>query len=228
MKYALVTGSTRGIGKAIAEKLNENGYVVFQNGRGRREECAHYIQADLSTEDGIDRLVNEITRQTDCLDCLVFNVGTTCRKAFQNITYSDWQRVMDTNVSMPFLLAQRMYRYISEGGSILFVSSAMSLNPHATSIPYGVSKAAVNMMAQCLVKEFSPRQIRVNVICPGFIDTEWQKEKPSWLRDKISAKTALNRFGNAEEVAQMCLAVCENTYMNGAVVSVDGGYNMVF
>lgn len=227
MRYALVTGSTRGMGKAIADKLEENGYTVFRNGRSKCEDWSHYIQADVSTKEGIDVIVNEMVRRREQLDCLVFNAGATCRKPFRDITYMDWQAVMDANVNMPFLLAQRMYDHIADRGNLLFISSALSIKPHATSIPYGVSKAAVNMLAQCLVKEFAPKQVRVNVVCPGFIDTEWQKEKPAWLRDKIAGKTALNRFGEVEEVAQMCLAVCENTYMNGAIVSVDGGYDMV-
>ena len=162
------------------------------------------------------------------MDCIVFNVGATCRKPFQDIEYKDWQNIMDTNVSIPFYLAQQLYQSIREDGNLIFIGSAMSLKPHATSIPYGVSKAAINMMAQCLAREFASKKVRVNVICPGFIDTEWQKEKPAWLRSKIEHKTALNRFGTPEEVAQLCLSVCQNSYINGAIISIDGGYDLVF
>ena len=224
MKYALVTGSSRGIGHAIAERLSESGRVVFRNGRSAGG-GPNFIQADLSTLNGVNLLADAVLERVPALDCVVLNAGATCRKSFGEIEYPDWQTVMDTNVNMPFFLVQRLSDRISDGGSVVFISSAMSLRPHATSVPYGVTKAAVNMLAQCLVKELAPRGIRVNVICPGFIDTEWQKEKPEWLRAKIEGKIALKRFGLPEEVAGMCLHMAENAYINGAVVPVDGGYD---
>lgn len=227
MKYALVTGSSRGIGRVIADKLSGNGYIVFRNGRNELSECARYIKADLSTLEGVNSLAGAVLSQTEELHCLVLNAGVTCRKPFNEIEHGDWQAIMDTNVNMPFFLVQRLFEYIAENGSVIFISSALSLKPHAASIPYGVSKAAVNMLAQSLVKEFAPKKIRVNVICPGFIDTEWQREKPGWLREKIEGKTALKRFGTPGEIADMCLSLCKNTFINGAVVSVDGGYDML-
>ncbi|GHU53903.1 beta-ketoacyl-ACP reductase [Clostridia bacterium] len=224
MKYALVTGSTRGMGFSIAKKLSENGYFVYTNGRGDIPisiDNSQYIIADLSTIDGLNTIVSNIQNK---LDVVVLNVGMTCRKSMQEIDYSDWQKVMDTTVNIPFFITQKLG--VNDNGSIVFISSAMSLKPHATSIPYGVSKAAVNMLAQSLVKEFAPRNIRVNVVCPGFIDTEWQKEKPDWLREKIENKIALKRFGLPEEIADMCLSIINNNYINGAIISVDGGYDM--
>lgn len=227
MKYALVTGSTKGIGKATADLLAQKGYLVLRNGRGESD-GDNYIQADMSDIAEAEKLVERTLKYTDKLDCIVFNAGATCRKSFEDIEYEDWQKVMDTNVNIPFMLARLFYKHMEEGGTLIFIGSAMSLKPHARSIPYGVSKAAINMMAQCLAREFAPKKVRVNVVCPGFIDTEWQKEKPEWLREKIANKTALNRFGTPEEVAQMCLSLCENSYVNGAIISVDGGYDLMF
>ena len=224
MKYALVTGSTRGIGHAIANRLEENGYSVFRNGRSA-DDGPQFIQADLSTLDGVNILADAVLGKVPMLDCVVLNAGATCRKGFLEIGYSDWQSVMDTNVNMQFFLIQRLFTRITDGGSVVLISSAMSLKPHATSVPYGVSKAAVNMLAQCMVKEFAPRRIRINVVCPGFIDTEWQKEKPGWLREKIESKTALKRFGTPEEIADACLGLIENSYINGNILQVDGGYD---
>jgi 3-oxoacyl-[acyl-carrier protein] reductase len=231
MKQALVTGSTKGIGFAIAQRLAGAGYFVFTNGRGEASsglpEAAHsFIRADLSTPDGVGILAEAVSRRGGKLDCVVLNVGATCRKRFGEITRADWQGVMDANMNMPFLLMQRLSGRLAEGGAVVFVSSAMALKPHASALPYGVSKAAVNMLAQGLVKEFAPRGIRVNAICPGFIDTEWQREKPAWLRQKIEGKIALRRFGTPEEVADACMILAECGYVNGAVLSVDGGYDM--
>lgn len=227
MKYALVTGSTRGIGKAVSDQLTENGYTVFRNGRTADEKYKYYIRADLSSLEGVTILADSLLQQTKQIDTIILNVGATCKKPMNEITPEDWLSVMNTNVTMPFFLIQRLAEHITEKGCILFISSAMSLWPHATSIPYGVSKAAVNMLAQALVKEFSAKQIRVNAICPGFIDTYWQKEKPVWLKEKIERKTALKRFGTPEEIADMCMSILKNSYINGTIVRVDGGYGMM-
>lgn len=227
MKYALVTGSTNGIGKAIGDKLEEHGYTVFRNGRKTDSRYRTYIPADLSTLEGVNTLADHLLKRVDKLDVLVLNAGTTCRKPLPKITPNDWNLVMDTNVNMPFFLIQRLSGLLAENGSILFISSAMSIWPHAVSLPYGVSKAAVNMLARGLVKEFAGRKIRVNAVCPGFIETQWQLAKPAWLKEKIEKKTALNRFGTPEEVSDMCISLITNTYINGAIVSIDGGYNMI-
>lgn len=231
MKYALVTGSTGGIGLTIAKELIKSGYYVFINGRNQRnlflEDGAHcFIEADVSCEYGVNKLFDEVISRITYIDCLVLNVGATCKKTFSQIELNEWQQVMDTNVNMPFLLTKKFATHISDNGRILFVSSAMSLKPHSISLVYGVSKAAVNALAQGLVKELAPRGICINSICPGFVDTEWQKEKPQWLRDKIADKIALKRFATPEEIADMCVKIIDNSYMNGAIVSVDGGYDM--
>lgn len=222
---ALVTGSTRGIGYAISQRLSENGYNVIRNGRTPNYDDPQYIKSDLSTLEGVETLVDTLLTKINSLDCLVLNAGITCRKSFNKIEHSDWQTVMDTNLNMPFFLVQKLHKNIKDNGSIIFISSILSLKPHSLSIPYGVSKAAVNALAQNLVKEFSPRNIRVNIICPGFIDTEWQKEKPEWLREKIENKVASKRFGLAEEVAEAAMFLTNNAYMNGSVLQIDGGYD---
>ena len=229
-KFAVVTGSSAGIGLAIAKKLMDNGYFVFLN--GRREYLTAelpsdrymYIKADLSVPDGVARLTDAVLSVTDSIDCLVLNAGATCRKDIGEITYEDWQLVMDTNVNMPFFLVQKLLPHIKADGSILFISSMLSQKPHATSLPYGVSKAAVNALVQNLVK--STGSVRVNCICPGFVETDWQLEKPEWLREKIASKIALKRFATPEEIADMCVKTICNTYINGAVINIDGGYDM--
>ena len=221
MKNAVVTGSTSGIGAVIADVLANDGFTVFRNGRNGGD-----IPADLSTLSGVNFLADTVMNTTEELDCLVLNVGVTYRVPMDEIDYQDWQMIMDTNVNMPFFLVQRLHKHIADNGSILFISSVLSQKPHATSIPYGVSKAAVNMLAQSLVKVFAPQGVRVNTICPGFVETESQKNKPKKLRTKIENKLALKRFASEREIADMCLAVINHTYINGAIISLDGGYDM--
>ena len=229
MKYAVVTGSTRGIGYAIAKSLILNGYFVFLNGRNNfipdfPDGTYMYIKADVSTLEGVNTLADNILSKTNSIDSLVLNAGATCRKKISDISYKEWQAIMDINVNMPFFLIQRLMPIICEGGCILFIGSSMGVKPHCTSLPYGVSKSAVISLAQNLVKELPG--IRVNCICPGFVDTDWQSQKPQWLREKISSKIALKRFAEPDEIADMCIKVISNTYINGSVVNVDGGYDM--
>lgn len=222
MKTALVTGSTRGIGAAVVDELIQNDYRVFSNGRTNGD-----IPADLSTEKGIQTLADTVISCCEKLDCLVLNAGTTSRTPFENMCIDEWKNVMDVNVNMPAFLVQRLFHHIADGGAVVFIASDMAIYPHAMSLAYGVSKAAVVALARNLVKEFAPRHIRVNAICPGFVDTGWQKEKPEWLRSKIERKIALGRFCEADEVARMVVSVITNHYMNGSVISIDGGYNYV-
>lgn len=231
MKYAVVTGSASGIGFSIACRLIKEGYYVFLNGRKKYEfdlpnDSYCYIQAELSNIEGVELLVNKVLEKTNKVDCLVLNAGKTCRKKFSDITFDEWLDVMNVNINIPFYIVQKFNDYLVSKGSILFISSILSLKPHATSLPYGVSKAAVNSLAQCLVKEVASKGIRVNSICPGFVETDWQKEKTKLLRDKIKSKIALKRFAEPEEIADICFKVIDSSYINGAIISVDGGYDM--
>lgn len=231
MKYAVVTGSTSGIGLSIAKALIAKGYYVFVNGRENNKvdlscDMHEYVQADVSCKEGVDNLIQVILERTPEIDCLVLNAGGTCKKTITDMSFEEWQFVMDINLNMPFYVVKKLLPNIKKGGNILFISSALAMKAHATSIAYGVSKAGLNALAQNLVKEVAGDGIRVNSICPGFVDTDWQKSKPQWLREKIVSKIALKRFAKADEIADMCVNVIENTYMNGAIVSVDGGYDM--
>lgn len=234
MKYALVTGATKGIGYAISAALIDAGFFVYMNYAHDdaaaaailfRQEQFSLLKADLSTQAGAEHLIDELRATGNLtLDCVVLNTGLTTRKAFADVQYGDWTQVMDANVNIPFFLVQRLQNCIRDHGSIVFIGSDMGIYPHAVSVAYSTSKAAVHMLAQSLVKEFAPRKIRVNAIAPGFVDTEWQKEKPDWLREKIAGKIALGRFASPEEIADSCMFLVRNGYVNGSVLQIDGGY----
>ena len=234
MKYALVTGSTKGIGLAVAARLIEADYFAFAN--YAHDDAAassinltpdkyEIIKADLSTSGGAEALIDFVIGKNIELDCIVFSAGTTCREPFGHISYDDWTKVMNVNVSSSFYICQKLFPVIADGGSVVVIGSDMGIYPHAVSSAYSVSKAAAHMLAKSLVKEFAPRGIRVNAVAPGFINTEWQKEKPEWLREKIESKIALKRFGTPDEVADACMFLVENSYVNGSIVQIDGGYD---
>jgi len=233
VKYALVTGSTKGIGYAITKKLMKSGYFVYMNYANDDttanaidlpKDMHRIIRADLSTENGAEILTSSIKDEKNNLDCIVLNAGATCRKTFNDVTYADWSTVMNANVTIPFFLCKELSPLTNEHGSIIFIGSDLGIYPHAISTVYSVSKAATHMLARSLVKEFANRNIRGNAIAPGFIETDWQKDRPEWLREKIENKIAQKRFGTPEEVADACMCLIGSTYINGAIIQVDGGY----
>lgn len=239
MKTALITGSTKGIGRAIGLALLAQGCRVALNyandevaaqrfaqeldelGYGGRYQI---IQADLSQVSGGKALLEQLGTEFETLDYLILNAAATWRSGLQALELEAWERVLRTNLTVPLFLTQMCAPRLSRGGCVLFIGAVMGQFPHALSIPYGTSKAAVHYLAQSLVKEFAPAQVRVNCLCPGFVETPWQEKKPAEVRASIEGKIALHRFADPEEVAQMACAVLENPYMNGSVVNIDGGY----
>ena len=233
MNYALVTGSLKGIGLAIANELFSRNYFIYMHYafddeldviKTLPEYKYKLIKADLSDSAGSSVITEIIRKDGIMLDCIILNAGMTCRKPFGEVNYDDWNAVMNINVNSSFLLCQQLHSSTAEFGSIIIIGSDMGIYPHAVSEVYSVSKAASHMLAKSLVKDFADKKIRINAIAPGFIDTEWQKEKPQWLREKIESKVALKRFGTPEEVANACIFVINNKYINGTVLQIDGGY----
>lgn len=239
MKTAVITGSTKGVGRAIGlELLSQDCKVVFNYSRDEEsarklhtdlerrghQDRALVVKADLSRIEGIGRLLAEADGYLDSLDYLILNAGTTWRGSLQELQPEEWERVLSTNLTVPLFLTQALAPRMTKGGCILFIGAVMGQYPHALSIPYGTSKAAVHYLTRSLVKEFAPRKVRVNCLCPGFVETPWQADKPAEIRASIESKIALHRFADPEEVAQMAVSILGNSYMNGSIVNIDGGY----
>ena len=195
MKTALVTGGTRGIGRQIVLDLEHRGYSVCFNS---------------STID--------IPENIEPLDVLVLNAGITDKTEFGSITRSKWDNVIETNLTEPFFLAQDLD--IKDNGRVVFISSVMGEIPHGVSISYPVSKAAVNSLVKNLVKYFAHKKITVNAVAPGFIDTDWHKDKDVKLIAKIESKIALGRFGNVSEVSSLVMEIINNEYINGQIITL--------
>ena len=240
MKTAVITGSIKGIGKSIGLNLLEKGnFVIFNyaNDDAVANELQKdlkekgfvdfiIIKGDLSSVNGAQDFFEKCLNVTKDFDYIVLNAGCTDRTRFGEIEEKQWEKVMNTNLTVPFFLVQKFSPYINnETGRIIFIGSKMGVSPHAMSIAYGVSKAGVHFLAKSLVKEFAERKITVNAIAPGFICTPWQKGKTVEQRARIEAKTALNRFGLPEEIAEVVNMIIENQYINGTVLEIDGGYD---
>lgn len=239
MRTAIITGSTKGVGRAIGlELLSRDFRVVFNYSKDeesaqqlrtdlKQRGClsrALVVKADLSQIEGIQHLLTGAGGYLDTVDYLILNAGTTWRGHLQDLKPKDWERVLSTNLTVPLFLTQALAPRITEGGCVLFIGAVMGQYPHALSIPYGASKAAVHYLTRSLVKEFAPQKVRVNCLCPGFVETPWQAKKPAEIRASIESKIALHRFAAPTEIAQMAVSILENTYMNGSLVNLDGGY----
>jgi len=182
------------------------------------------IKADLSSIENVEAFCQAATQFSSSIDYLILNTGITDRTEFGNVKYADWQRVMDTNLNIPFFLVQKLSPYLQMHGRIVFIGSIMGLWPHAISLSYGVSKAALHFLARSLVKEFASRLITVNAVTPGFVDTTWQLAKNPEHKKRVETKIALNRFAHPQEVAHLVMSVIQNDYINGAIIPIDGGY----
>lgn len=239
MKHSIVTGGTKGIGKEICRKLLMQGFSVIavdnnedisalstkQEFDTEFENLFHIIKCDLSDTNNISTLFSEVFAITQSIDVLILNAGITVRKGIEDITIDEWESVMAVNVTTPLFLIQRFLPLLCSGSNIIFTGSSMAVFPHSVSLSYGVTKSAVHALVKNLVKFLAPLGIRVNCVSPGFVDTEWQKEKPQQIRENIVNKIALKRFAEPEEIASVYMFIIDNQYLNGEIISIDGGYS---
>jgi len=239
MKYAIVTGGTRGIGKEICRKLLIKSYSVisvYYNDDAAAEltkrefdtefqNLFYLIKCDLSDPDNISSLFSEVNLITGSVDVLILNAGKTIRKGISDMTIGEWESVMAVNITTPLFLIQRFLPLLVKGSNIIFTGSSMAVFPHSVSLSYGISKSAVHAMVKNLVKFLIPYDIRINCVAPGFVDTEWQKDKSPEVRESIMQKISLKHFAKPEEVASVYLFIIDNQYLNGEIITIDGGYS---
>lgn len=238
-KFALITGGTKGIGKAVAQILAKAGYNLILT-YGNDVEAAQFVQAeftekfnteifilqaDITSEKSIQVIFDFLKSKDIRLFSLIFNAGITSRTRFEDIKQEEWERVFYANVHFPVFLLQKILSRIEIGGNVLFTGSLMGVYPHSVSLSYGVTKSAVHALVQNFVKFMAPYKIRVNAIAPGFVDTDWQKTKPAEIRRNIENKIALERFCDPNELAEIYKLIVENNYLNGEIITVSGGYS---
>ena len=241
-KVTIITGGTSGIGRGIAEKILENSasddilYVSYGHNTEQAEEFLHaqteenekkirLLQADMSSYDEMMKFVSRVKEEASHVDWLINNVGISTYAKYEDYTFNEWTKIVNTNLSVPVFLVKELRPIMSEGGSILFTGSYAGQQAYSSSLVYGVTKSAIHFLTKSLVKELEPKQIRVNAIAPGFIETSWHKNRTPESYERINRKIALHRFGEISEVADMAYEVLKNGYMNGSVVDIHGGYD---
>ena len=236
MKNAIVTGATRGIGLATAEMLLREGYDVTvtyaydedsvqtcKERLGTVSDAFEVLWVDQTDKQEMHNFAIKM-REKGHIDCLVCNAGMTLRSDLREIEEEGWERVMQMNVNSNVYLIRDLFDVIPPNSRIVFTGSLMGVLPHSVSLSYGVTKAAVQEKKKNLVKFFEGTNTTVNAIAPGFVETDWQKNKPLEIRNNIYNKTAIKRFATPEEIADAVRFCINNAFVNGSIIEVSGGY----
>jgi 2-dehydro-3-deoxy-D-gluconate 5-dehydrogenase len=244
-RVALVTGGNGGIGLGMARGLASAGAAVVIASRNRAKAQsalselhavgarAAFVELDVRKQASCRAAIDRAAEQFGRLDILVNNAGTTVRKQPQDLSAEEWHTVMDTNLSGAFFCSQAAYPHMlrAGGGKIINIGSMMSIFASSYATPYAASKGGIVQMARSMAVAWAKDNIQVNVILPGWIDTELTRkarEQVSGLNEKVLARTPAQRWGQPADFAGIAvfLAAPASNFITGAVIAVDGGYSV--
>jgi Tropinone reductase 1 len=244
-KRALITGASRGIGRALALELASMGADLVLAARGEddlKSICVELetvapdcettaVTADLSTENGRDQLV-EAMGEFDALNVLVNNIGINIRKRMTDLSLDEYRQVQEANTTSCFELCRRLHPLLRSGSPAAVVNNASvaGLTHLRTGAPYGMSKAAMLQLTRNLAVEWAADGIRVNAVAPWYISTSMTEgilQQPEYLSDVLE-RTPMGRVGEAVEVARAMAFLClpASGYVTGQCLAVDGGFSV--
>ena len=239
MKTALVTGGSRGIGKAIAQKLAETSNVAigYSNSKEQAVEVVNYIQAnggnaiavqiDVTDNESVEKCFELIEKELSSVEILVNNAGITKDNIFPRLKQDDWDSVIDTNLTGSFRASQRAIKGMMKNkwGRIVFISSVAGISGNMGQSNYAASKAGMIGLEKTISKELGSRNITSNVIAPGYIDTDMTSFLNDEQKEDIIGQLSIKRVGKPEDIANMVSFLCsdESEYITGQVFPVDGG-----
>ncbi len=233
-KTALVTGASRGIGRAIAQELAAGGASVVIGYRSGKDEAealaaeigARAVQADVSSAEDAARLVEE----AGDLDILVNNAGLTRDGLLARMSDDDWRTVIDTNLSSVFYTCRAVSRPMMKrrGGSIVNISSIVGVHGNWGQTNYAASKAGIIGFTKSLARELGSRGVRANVVAPGYVKTQLTDVLPEEATATMLQQTPLGRLGEPEDIAGAVRFLCSDAaaFITGEVLLVDGGLGM--
>ncbi len=239
-KTALVTGSTRGIGKATALRLAEAGATVIITGRNedRAREVAKDIKTrtgsdtfavelDLGSRESIETAMERISEAVGGVDILVNNAGANRDALFLRMKYEDWEEIIRVNLTGTFLVTQLALKGMlrKRWGRIINVSSVVAFIGNVGQANYSTAKAGLVGFTKTLAKELATRNITVNAVAPGFIETDMTENLPEDIKAGFLSQIPMNRFGKPEDVANVILFLASDLseYITGEVIHVNGG-----
>lgn len=242
-KVALITGAARGIGKQIAITLAKEGYNIALNYRTNtdsiielKDKIESYgvkcflIQGDVSVYEDTERMTKETIEEFGKIDVLVNNAGITKDTLLLRMKEEDFESVINVNLIGTYNMTKNVSSYMmkARNGRIINVSSVVGVSGNAGQSNYSASKAGIIGFTKSLAKELASRNILVNAVAPGFIETDMTKALKDDVKEKIFEQIPLKREGKAEEVANVVkfLASSDSSYITGQVINIDGGMLM--
>jgi len=242
-KSALITGATRGIGKAIALELADQGYDIAINYRTANEELEKLkkeietkgvqcvlVYGDVSKFEDCENIVKNVTEKLEKIDVLVNNAGITKDGLILRMKKEEFQQVIDINLTGTFNMTRNVIPYMMKqrSGRIINMASVVGITGNAGQTNYAASKAGIIGLTKSLAKEVASRNILVNAIAPGFIETDMTNVLADQVKENILNQIPLKRMGTANEVAKLVkfLSSEDSKYITGQVINVDGGMVM--
>lgn len=238
-RIALVTGASRGIGAAIAQQLAQDGLFVV--GTATTESGAAKIAQtlgdngtglvlDVRDAESIEQVVSQIEQQYGAILVLVNNAGITKDNLLLRLSEEDWDDVLNTHLKAVFRLSKRVLKGMTKArfGRIINISSVVAHFANAGQTNYSAAKAGIEAFGRSLAKEMGSRQITVNAVAPGFIETDMTEQLDAAIKEKMIAQVPLNRLGQAQDIADAVsyLASDRASYVTGTVLHVNGGMYM--
>jgi 3-oxoacyl-[acyl-carrier protein] reductase len=232
-KKALVTGASRGIGKAVCEAFLAEGAEVWGLSTKVPSDLApglHWLSADLSQLDGVEALITEALKESGGFDVLVNNAGITRDNLAFRMSLADFQKVLDTNLTAAFLVARTVARDMARrrSGSIINMASVVGQHGNGGQANYAASKGGLIALTKSLAQEVASRGVRVNALAPGFIESDMTAAMTDEAKTKTLEHIPLKRIGRPEDVAAAALFLAQDAsaYITGQVIAVDGGMFM--
>lgn len=242
-KVALVTGGSRGIGRAIALALAQEGANVLVNYAGNQQAAEEVvkeieslgrksisIQANISDSDQVQKMVDQAVQTFGRLDILVNNAGITRDNLLIRMKEEEWDQVLDTNLKGVFLTSKAAAKPMMKQryGKIINISSVVGVLGNPGQANYVAAKAGVIGLTKTLARELASRNITVNAVAPGFIETDMTAKLGEEVRKNLLSQIPLNRLGQPDDIAQVVLFLCsdKSNYITGQTLHVDGGMVM--
>ncbi|HCQ55300.1 MAG TPA: beta-ketoacyl-ACP reductase [Clostridiales bacterium] len=242
-KCALITGATRGIGKQIAITLAKQGYNIALNYRKENEELENTkkeiekigvqilaVKGDVANFEDCENFVKQVIERFGQIDVLVNNAGITKDMLLMRMKKEDFEQVIDTNLVGTFNVTKNVVPYMmkARSGRIINISSVVGISGNAGQTNYSASKAGIIGFTKSLAKEIASRNILVNAVAPGFIETNMTDVLKDDVKQEIAKNIPLKRMGTTQDVANVVkfLASDDSSYITGQVINVDGGMLM--
>ena len=242
-KCALITGATRGIGKQIAITLAKQGYNIALNYRKENEELENTkkeieeigvqvlaVKGDVANFEDCENFVKQVIERFGQIDVLVNNAGITKDMLLMRMKKEDFEQVIDTNLVGTFNVTKNVVPYMmkARSGRIINISSVVGISGNAGQTNYSASKAGIIGFTKSLAKEIASRNILVNAVAPGFIETNMTDVLKDDVKQEIAKNIPLKRMGTAQDVANVVkfLASDDSSYITGQVINIDGGMLM--